>query len=68
MVKMPTEIISGFIGPFENFCDGYGNPGARGLGYVTVLKLEIGEALLGKMDEVLAEIVSYDSAEPRVHT
>jgi len=63
MVMMPAEIISGFIGPFENFCDGYGNPGGRGSGYVTVLKLEIGEALLGEMDEVLAEIVSYDSAE-----
>ena len=52
MVMTPAETVSGFIGPFESFCDGYGNPGARGSGYVTVLKLEIGEALLGEMDEV----------------
>lgn len=58
-----ADIVSGAIGPFEKFCDGYGNPGAKGLGYLTVLKLEIGEAPLSEMDEVLAEIVSYDSAE-----
>jgi histidine decarboxylase len=58
-----ADIVSGAIGPYERFCDGYGNPGARGLGYLAVLKLEIGEAPLGEMDEILAEIVSYDSAE-----
>ena len=63
MVLTMAETISGAIGPYEEFCDGYGNPGALGSGYVTVLKLEIGEALLGEMDEVLADIVSYDSAE-----
>jgi histidine decarboxylase len=63
MVLTPAEKIFGAIGPFENFCDGYGNPGAKGSGYITVFKLEIGEAPLGEMDEVLANIVSYDSAE-----
>ncbi len=57
------DVVSGAIGPYERFCDGYGNPGAEGLGYLTVMKLEIGEAPLGEMDNVLAEIVSYDSAE-----
>ena len=61
-----ADIVSGAIGSLGKFCDGYGNPGARGLGYLTVLKLEIGEAPLGEMDEVLAEIVSYDSAETTV--
>jgi histidine decarboxylase len=63
MVLTLAETVTGAIGPYEEFCDGYGNPGARGPGYVTVLKLEIGEALLGELDEVLADIVSYDSAE-----
>jgi histidine decarboxylase len=63
MVMTLADIVSGAIGPYERFCDGYGNPGARGLGYLSVLKLEIGEAPLGEMDEILAEIVSYDSAE-----
>jgi histidine decarboxylase len=58
-----AETVTGAIGPYDKFCDGYGNPGARGAGYVTVLKLEIGEAPLGEMDEVLGDIVSYDSAE-----
>jgi histidine decarboxylase len=63
MVMTLADIVTGAIGPHERFCDGYGNPGARGLGYLTVLKLEIGEVPLGEMDEVLSEIVSYDSAE-----
>lgn len=42
MVMTLADIVSGAIGPYERFCDGYGNPGARGLGYLAVLKLEIG--------------------------
>ncbi len=63
MAMTLADIVSGAIGPYERFCDGYGNPGASGLGYLAVLKLEIGEAPLGEMDKILAEIVSYDSAE-----
>jgi histidine decarboxylase len=58
-----AQTVAGAIGPFERFCDGYGNPGARGPGYVNVFKLEIGLAPVGEMDEVLAHIVSYDNAE-----
>ncbi|MBM4288702.1 MAG: histidine decarboxylase [Deltaproteobacteria bacterium] len=63
MVMSLQEVITGAIGPYEGFCDGYGNPGASGLGYVAVMKLEIGEAPVSDMDHVLAQIVSYDSAE-----
>jgi histidine decarboxylase len=63
MAMTLADLVSGAIGPYERFCDGYGNPGARGLGYLTVLKLAIGEAPSGEMDEFLSEIVSYDSAE-----
>ena len=56
------DIVNGAVGPFDSYCDGYGNPGASGLGYVSVLTLETG--LVRKdMDEVLEEIVSYDQAE-----
>jgi histidine decarboxylase len=63
MVMTLTDIVSGAIGPYERYCDGYGNPGARGLSYLTVLKLDIGASPSGELDELLAEIVSYDSAE-----
>ena len=33
------EVINGAIGPFDDYCDGYGNPGSSGTGYVCVLKL-----------------------------
>lgn len=36
------DIVNGAVGPFEIYCDGYGNPEANGLGYVSVLKLETG--------------------------
>jgi len=56
------DAVNGAVGPFDSYCDGYGNPGASGLGYVSVLTLETG--LVSKdMDEVLESIVSYDRAE-----
>lgn len=58
------EIVNGAVGPFENFCDGYGNAGASGLGYISVLKLETGK-VRKDMDELLEGIVSYDRAECR---
>jgi histidine decarboxylase len=57
-----TEVVDGAIGPFRDYCDGYGNPGAKGLGYINLLKLEIG-LVKADMDEVLDGIVSYDRAE-----
>jgi histidine decarboxylase len=58
----PTEIVNGAVGPFEDYCDGYGNPGASGLGYISVLKLATG-TVRKSMDSVLEGIVSYDRAE-----
>lgn len=56
------EIVNGAVGPFDSYCDGYGNPGSSGLGYVSVLKLETGK-VRADMDVVLEDIVSYDRAE-----
>ena len=58
----PTDVINGAIGPFDDYCDGYGNPGASGLGYVSVLKLSTG-MVAKTMDTGLEGIVSYDRAE-----
>lgn len=56
------RLQNGCVGPFDHYCDGYGNPGADGLGYVSVLKLATGAVAL-PMDEVLDGIVAYDRAE-----
>ncbi len=56
------EVVNGAVGPFDAYCDGYGNPGTSGLGYISVLKLETGKVRMD-MDEVLEGIVSYDRAE-----
>lgn len=62
MALKREEIIKGAISPFEEYADGYGNPGTSGLGYVSVLKLETGK-VKADMDKVLEGIVSYDRAE-----
>lgn len=50
------------ISPFDDYCDGYGMPGAKGQGYVSVLKLSTGVAQ--KSDDMLLDgIVTYDKAE-----
>jgi histidine decarboxylase len=50
------------IGPFEDYCDGYGRPGAQGLGYVCVLK--VATATVEKSDDALLDgIVALDRAE-----
>ena len=41
------------IGPFSRFCDGYGMPGATGLGYVSVLKVSTG--VVQKTDDTLLD-------------
>jgi histidine decarboxylase len=56
------EVVNGAVGPFDSYCDGYGNPGASGLGYISVLKLETGKIPMDT-DNVLEGIVSYDRAE-----
>lgn len=57
-----AAVVRGAIGPFDKYCDGYGNPGASGLGYICALTLDIG-MVEQDMDTVLNGIVSYDRAE-----
>jgi histidine decarboxylase len=50
------------IAPYERYCDGYGRPGAEGLGYVCVLK--VATATVEKTDDALLDgIVALDRAE-----
>jgi histidine decarboxylase len=56
------EVVDGAVGPFDDYADGYGNSGASGLGYISVLKLETG-IVKHDMDDGLEGIVSYDRAE-----
>ena len=50
------------ISPFDDYCDGYGCPGAQGSGYVSVLKVSTGT--VAKTDDLLLDdIVVYDKAE-----
>jgi histidine decarboxylase len=50
------------IAPFKRYCDGYGRPGAKGIGYVSVLKVSTG--VVEKTDDALLDgIVAYDRAE-----
>jgi len=56
------EIVEGAVGPFDEFCDGYGNSGATGNSYISVLKLETG-TVEKRLDHILEGIVSYDRAE-----
>ena len=44
MMKL-EEIVEGAVGPFDEWCDGYGNSGATGNSYISVLKLETGYKL-----------------------
>ncbi len=56
------DVVNEAIGPFDQCADGYGNFGASGRGYISVLKLETG-IVKADMDKVLEGIVSYDRAE-----
>jgi histidine decarboxylase len=50
------------ISPYDDYCDGYGMPGATGNGYVSVLKVSTG--VTDKTDDMLLDgIISYDRAE-----
>lgn len=55
-------LMNGAVGSFKDYCAGYLNPGASGLGYIAALKLSVGK-VTSDMDEGLENIVSYDSAE-----
>ena len=58
----PPKFDKTAISPFEEYCDGYGMPGAKGQGYVSVLKVSTG--VTEKTDDMLLDgIVTYDKAE-----
>jgi histidine decarboxylase len=62
MAARSSEFDRRAIGPFETHCDGYGRPGAQGLGYVCVLK--VATATVEKSDDALLDgIVALDRAE-----
>ncbi len=54
------EIVEGAVGPFDEFCDGYGNSGATGNSYISVLKLETG-TVEKRLDHILefSSILEY---------
>jgi histidine decarboxylase len=56
------DVLNGVVGPFDDYCDGYGNPGASGMGYISVLKLSTG-VVARQMDSVLDAVISQDRAE-----
>lgn len=63
-----SETVRNAVGPFEAYCDGYGNPGAKGTGYVSVITLHIGKApktltLAGQNGKGLDGTVAFDKAE-----
>ncbi len=57
-----AAVVRGAVGPFDKYCDGYGNAGASGLGYICAMTLDIG-LVDQDMDPVLNGIVAYDRAE-----
>ncbi len=59
-----ATVVKGAVGPFSKYCDGYGNPGASGLGYICAMTLDIG-LVEQDMDIVLNGIVAYDRAETK---
>ncbi len=58
----PLVLDKTAISPFDRYCDGYGMPGAEGLGYVSVLKVSTGETKRTD-DRLIDGIVAYDRAE-----
>ena len=55
-------VATGAVGPFVQYCDGYGNNGASGNSYISVLTLGAG-VVESDLDPGLEGIVSYDRAE-----
>ncbi len=56
------DVVGGAIGPFDDYCDGYGNPGSSGPGYISVVKLSTG-MVARQMESLVEEIISHDRAE-----
>jgi len=56
-----SEVVRQAVGPFEEHCDGYSNPGASGFGYITAVTMDLGVAR-ETLDQELATIIAYDRA------
>src|SRR5215469_8925424 len=56
-------IVNGAVGPFDEYCMGYMNPGASGYGYISTLKLSTGIVKVTNLDPGTEGIVSYDRCE-----
>jgi len=64
----PADIVKGAIGPYAAHCDGFGNPGSAGSGYVAVVTLKTAQtprelSLSGQVGEGLDGTVAFDQAE-----
>jgi histidine decarboxylase len=64
----PADVVKGAIAPYSAQCDGYGNPGAGGSGYVAVVTLKTAQtpkelAIPGQTGEGLDGTVAFDQAE-----
>lgn len=62
------EVVKGAVGPFPSHSDGYGNPGASGLGYIALITLHTGQtrrelAITGQTGEGLDGTLAFDRAE-----
>ena len=62
MKMRAPDINKEAISPFAQYCDGYGCPGAKGLGYISVIKVATG-SVEKTSDSLLDGIVAYDLAE-----
>lgn len=56
------EIDLRAISPYQRYCDGYSRPGSQGDGYVSVMKVSVGQVRKSS-DLLLDGIVAYDRAE-----
>lgn len=59
-------ILQNSISPHASYCDGYGNPGASGNGYIATFLLGVGTAPIALShpgSQVLDEINAFDKAE-----
>ena len=57
------QVLDGAVGSDRTFCMGYLNPGASGNGYISTLKLSVGQVSVDDLDTVTEGIVSYDRCE-----
>jgi histidine decarboxylase len=58
------SIVKGLVGPYDSYCDGYGNPGTSGNSYVSVVNIAFGVfEHKENLDFGMQSIIAYDMAE-----